>query len=61
MDGGLSEADLLAWCRDNMARYKAPKRVHLVTELPTTAYGKVTTPVLRDVLKADGLWPEVES
>ncbi len=60
-DGGLSESELLSWCRDHMARYKAPKVVHLVDELPTTAYGKVTTPVLRDLLKSAGRWPEASA
>ncbi|WP_221177066.1 AMP-binding protein [Nocardioides pocheonensis] len=59
VDPGLTEGDLLAWCRERMARYKAPKLVHVVEQLPTTAYGKVTTPVLRELLQEAGLWPEV--
>jgi fatty-acyl-CoA synthase len=59
VDGGLTAEDLLAWCREHMARYKVPKLVHLVEQLPTTAYGKVTTPVLRELLQDAGLWPEV--
>jgi fatty-acyl-CoA synthase len=58
VDDGLSADDLLSWCRDNMARYKAPKVVHLVEHLPTTAYGKVTTRVLRELLETAGCWPE---
>lgn len=58
-DEQLEAAELEAWCRENMARYKAPKLVHLVDELPTTAYGKVTTPVLRQLLMDAGRWPEV--
>ncbi|WZH51050.1 MAG: AMP-binding protein [Nocardioides alkalitolerans] len=57
VDDGLSAEQLLAWCRENMARYKAPKVVHLVDRLPTTAYGKVTTPVLRQLLADAGRWP----
>jgi long-chain acyl-CoA synthetase len=37
---GLSEDDLQAWCRDNMASYKVP-RVRFVAQLPMTATGKV--------------------
>ncbi len=59
VDPGLTTDELLAWCRENMARYKVPKVVHVVDELPTTAYGKVTTPVLRELLQAAGEWPEV--
>ena len=58
VDDGLSADQLLSWCRANMARYKVPKVIHLVDQLPTTAYGKVTTPVLRQLLQADGRWPE---
>lgn len=58
VEDGLSAEQLSSWCRDNMARYKAPKLIHLVDELPTTAYGKVTTPVLRELLQRAGVWPE---
>lgn len=61
VDGGLTADELLAWCRGHMARYKAPKRVHLVDRLPTTAYGKVTTPVLRALLQDAGAWPREET
>ena len=37
---GLTEDDLQAWCRDNMASYKVP-RVRFVAQLPMTATGKV--------------------
>jgi fatty-acyl-CoA synthase len=60
VEDGLSADELLAWCREHMARYKAPKVIHLVDQLPTTAYGKVTTPVLRELLQADGRWPEAQ-
>jgi fatty-acyl-CoA synthase len=59
VDTELTAEDLLAWCREHMARYKAPKLVHLVDHLPTTAYGKVTTSVLRQLLQQAGKWPEV--
>jgi fatty-acyl-CoA synthase len=58
VDDGLPAEELLGWCREHMARYKAPKVVHVVDELPTTAYGKVTTPVLRELLQDVGRWPE---
>ena len=44
----LDEPALVAWCRQNMANYKVPRRVFFVTELPTTASGKVQRFALRD-------------
>lgn len=43
----LDEAALIAWCRENMANYKVPRTVAFVTELPTTASGKVQRFALR--------------
>jgi HIP---CoA ligase len=44
----VDEPSLIAWCRDNMANYKAPRRVLFVSELPLTASGKVQRFRLRD-------------
>ena len=38
----------LAWCRDEMANYKAPRSVEVVDALPLNASGKVLKYVLRD-------------
>jgi acyl-CoA synthetase (AMP-forming)/AMP-acid ligase II len=38
--GKISEAELVQWCRNNMATYKVPA-VHFVDVLPMTATGKV--------------------
>ena len=46
-EGAVSEADLIAFCRDNMPHFKAPKRV-VFGELPKTATGKIRKNVLRD-------------
>jgi HIP---CoA ligase len=43
----LDEATLVAWCRDNMANYKVPRRIEFVTALPTNAAGKVQKYMLR--------------
>ncbi|KAM9862759.1 fatty acyl-CoA synthetase [Leucobacter sp. BZR 635] len=56
-ENGLTPEDLLVWCRDIMARYKVPKTFHFVVDLPTTDYGKVTTTVLRDLLRDANVWP----
>ena len=44
------EADaLLAWARDNMATYKAPREVRFIEALPATGAGKVLRRLLRDI------------
>ena len=40
---------VIAWCRENMANYKVPRRVEIMSELPTNASGKVTKFVLREL------------
>ncbi|MNN14637.1 Long-chain-fatty-acid--CoA ligase [compost metagenome] len=36
-----SAEELLAWCRDNMATYKAPRLLDIVDSLPKNATGKI--------------------
>jgi HIP---CoA ligase len=43
----VSEADLTAWSRDNMANYKVPRSFALVEDLPRNASGKVLKTELR--------------
>jgi HIP---CoA ligase len=43
----LDESALVAWCRENLANYKVPRRVHIVEGLPTNASGKVLKHELR--------------
>ena len=38
---------VVAWCRENMANYKVPRRVQIREELPMNASGKVTKYALR--------------
>jgi HIP---CoA ligase len=40
--------DIISWSREQMANYKAPRRVELVDELPVNATGKVVKDVLRE-------------
>ncbi len=47
----MSEADVIAFCRDNMAHFKAPKTV-VFGALPKTSTGKIQKFVLRDRAKA---------
>ena len=44
----MSEEEILRFCRENMAAYKAPKIVQFVDELPKTATGKILRRILRD-------------
>jgi fatty-acyl-CoA synthase len=46
--GDVSEDELIAHARDNLAHFKAPKRVEFVDELPRNASGKILKRELRD-------------
>ena len=48
-----SERDLVAWCREGLAHFKAPRQVVFVTELPKTATGKLQRFKVRDLVAAD--------
>jgi acyl-coenzyme A synthetase/AMP-(fatty) acid ligase len=43
----ISGPDVVAWSREEMANYKAPRLVHVVDELPVNATGKVVKDTLR--------------
>ena len=40
-------AEIVEWCRKQMANYKAPRRVEIVGEFPLNASGKVLKYELR--------------
>jgi fatty-acyl-CoA synthase len=42
--------DLIAWCRDNLARYKVPRHI-VFAELPKTSTGKIQKFKLRELAK----------
>jgi len=44
----MSSAELIAWCRGEMANYKVPRAVEFVEELPLNPTGKVMKNVLRE-------------
>jgi fatty-acyl-CoA synthase len=46
--GQVSEQDILQWCRDNMAVYKAPRIVQFVDALPKSGSGKVMWRALQE-------------
>ncbi|MCM2251860.1 MAG: AMP-binding protein, partial [Ramlibacter sp.] len=51
---GESAEELLAYCQRNLARYKVPSRIFLVSELPRTTVGKIDRLALRARLVAAG-------
>jgi fatty-acyl-CoA synthase len=46
-----SEDEIIAWCRDKLARYKCPRHIVFI-ELPKTSTGKIQKFKLRDMAKA---------
>ncbi|MEN7528382.1 long-chain fatty acid--CoA ligase [Cupriavidus sp. DL-D2] len=51
-DSALSEADVIAFCKERLTGYKRPKYVEFRTELPKTNVGKILRRELRDSRKA---------
>ena len=47
-DDALTEADIIAYCRDNLTGYKIPKEVEFRNDLPKTNVGKILRRELRD-------------
>ena len=52
--GQVSEADLIAWARTQMAVYKAPRHVRVVDELPKSGTGKILWRALQDAETSPG-------
>jgi fatty-acyl-CoA synthase len=46
----VSKEEIVTWCRERLAHYKAPRHV-VFTELPKTATGKIQKYRLRDLAK----------
>jgi acyl-CoA synthetase (AMP-forming)/AMP-acid ligase II len=49
-----TEGDIVAFCKENLAHYKAPKSVDLLDALPRTGSGKIFKKGLRDPYWAQG-------
>lgn len=47
-DAALTEADLLAHCREHLSGFEVPKLIRFIDALPATATGKVRKNVLRE-------------
>jgi acyl-CoA synthetase (AMP-forming)/AMP-acid ligase II len=37
----ISEADLLAYCKEKLSDFKRPKQIHITETIPRTATGKI--------------------
>ncbi|MFH1036083.1 MAG: long-chain fatty acid--CoA ligase [Pseudomonadota bacterium] len=46
--GKVTEEEIIAWCQENMTRYKVPSLVEFRQDLPKTMVGKVLRRVLKD-------------
>ncbi|MFN8571829.1 MAG: AMP-binding protein [Gemmatimonadaceae bacterium] len=57
----VSESELKTSCREHLASYKCPKRIHLVPELPRTGIGKIARRVVREQVMASGAHQRKES
>ena len=47
-DPALTEAQIMAYCRENMTGYKQPRVIEFRTELPKTPVGKILRRELRN-------------
>ena len=45
----MTEEEVTAYCKENLAAYKVPKLVEFMAELPKTAAGKILRRELRDM------------
>ena len=43
----MTKSEVIAWCRQKLAKYKLPRQVEFRTELPKTMVGKVLRRALR--------------
>jgi len=57
LNAPLTEAELLVWLGDKLARYKQPQHVVFWDEMPKSAYGKITKKLIREDLLARGQMP----
>jgi len=53
VQGDVTEADLVIWCREGLAAFKRPRQVIFVDEMPKTATGKLQRFKLRDMFSTD--------
>ncbi|MNK81911.1 Long-chain-fatty-acid--CoA ligase FadD13 [compost metagenome] len=54
-EAGLTEAEVIAYLQERVARYKLPKSVVFTSELPRNPAGKVLKPALREHFGRDNV------
>ncbi|MEQ8811767.1 MAG: long-chain-fatty-acid--CoA ligase, partial [Imperialibacter sp.] len=47
-DQSLTEEELISFCRESLTRYKVPKHVEFVKELPKSNVGKILRRILKE-------------
>ena len=50
---GVTEQELVQWCREGLAHFKAPRQVVFVDDLPKTATGKLQRFKVRTLVAGD--------
>ncbi|OLS16266.1 MAG: long-chain-fatty-acid--CoA ligase [Promethearchaeota archaeon CR_4] len=48
VNGNITSEKLLEWCRENLSRYKVPKEIEILDEIPMTMTGKVMRRTLQE-------------
>lgn len=51
---GVSEAELLAFCKERLAEFKRPKQIHITETIPRTATGKIQRGVVAKAFSKEG-------
>ena len=54
-DSKITDAELIAWCKENITHYKVPKQIEFIPEIPKSIIGKVQRRVLQE---GDPIWKE---
>ena len=52
LKGTVSEADLLAYCKEKLSDFKRPKQIHITETIPRTATGKIQRRVVAQAFAA---------
>jgi len=50
-DPGLTEGDLMEFCKGHLAKYKIPSQIEFLEELPKNTTGKILRRQLKDLVK----------
>ena len=60
-DKTATEEEIIAFCKQNLARFKAPKSVDFIDSLPKTASGKISRKEIKDRYRAGSLEKSIRS